>query len=270
MNKVCLITGAASGLGFEFSKLAAGDQYDLVLIDKNGQELENSKRVLEQKYNVTVETLHLDLSLRHVCNELYPLIKNKPVEILINNAGFGLYGKFSETDYKVEEKMISLHILTATRLTKLILKDMLARGRGKIMNVSSLASFQPGPHFAVYSASKAYLRSFSEAVATEIKGTGVTVTVFCPGQTNTNFAKQVALRSGSKESNVPLFTSDAVKVASIGYRGMMKGKILVIPGFFNKIFAVLSQIIPGTVTSRINGKVQTRIRKKTYSTQVRH
>jgi len=261
MNKVCIITGAASGLGSEFSELAAGDHFDLVLIDKNRQELEDTKQRLEQKYSVNVEIFHFDLSLPQACNELYSLIKNKPVEILINNAGFGLFGKFSETDYEVEEKMITLHILTTTRLTKLILKDMLAGGSGKIMNVSSLASFQPGPYFSVYSASKAYLRSFSEAVATEIRGSGVTITVFCPGQTNTNFARQVALRSGTKESKVPLFTSDVVKVASIGYRGMMKGKILVIPGFSNKIFAGLSHIIPGTLTSRVNGKIQRKIRK---------
>jgi hypothetical protein len=141
------------------------------------------------------------------------------------------------------------------------MKDMSERGRGMIMNVSSLASFQPGPFFSVYSASKDFLTSFSQAVATEMKGSGITVTVFCPGQTRTGFAKGVAIRSGSKESRVPVFSSTAEKVAAIGYRGMKKGRILVIPGFLNKTVAVLAHLIPGPVSSSINGKIQQRIRK---------
>ncbi len=261
MGTVCVITGAASGLGFEFARLAAFDQYDLVLVDQDGVGLERAKLFLEAEYRVGVETVQCDLGVPFAADELYRTIRGKTVDILINNAGFGLYGKFSETNWATEEKMIYLHIHTPIRLTKLVLKEMTGRGRGMILNVSSLASFQPGPFFSVYSASKVFLQSFSQAVATELKGSGVTVTVFCPGQTKTGFAKGVALRSGSKESKVPVFSSSAVRVATIGYRGMKKGRILVIPGFLNKLVATLARLVPGPVSASINGRIQQRIRK---------
>ena len=262
MQKVCVITGGGSGLGFEFSKLASADQYDVVLVDIDAGGLERAKETLGVIYGNKVETIQADLSLPQAADHVYGLIKEKPVEILINNAGFGLYGEFRKSSWETEEKMIGLHVVTPTRLMKLLIEDMVKRSRGMILNISSLASFQPGPFFPVYSASKAYLRSLSQAVATELKGSGVTVTVFCPGQTSTGFATGVAQRSGSTVSKVPLFTSPAGQVAAKGYRAMKKGKILAVPGFFNNLIAILSHIIPGTITAGINGRIQRRIRKR--------
>ncbi len=261
MSGVCVITGAASGLGFEFARLAAADQYDLVLVDQDTGGLERAKRLLEAECRVGVETVSCDLGVPCAADELYRTIRGKSVEVLINNAGFGLYGKFLETNWETEEKMIYLHIHTPVRLIKLFMREMSGRGRGMILNVSSLASLQPGPFFSVYSASKVFLQSFSQAVATEMKGSGVTVTVFCPGQTKTGFAKGVAQRSGSKESRVPVFSSSAERVAAIGYRGMKNGRILVIPGFLNKLLAALARLVPGPVSASINGTIQQRIRK---------
>jgi short-subunit dehydrogenase len=261
MSGVCVITGAASGLGFEFARLAAADRYDLILVDQDTGGLERAKRLLEAEYRIVAETVGCDLGVPFAADELYRAIRGKTVDILINNAGFGLYGQFSETNWETEEKMIYLHIHTPVRLIKLFVKEMSGRGRGMILNVSSLASFQPGPFFSVYSASKVFLQSFSQAVATELKGSGVTVTVFCPGQTNTGFAKGVAIRSGSKESRVPVFSSSAERVAAIGYRGMKKGRILVIPGFLNKLVAALARVVPGPVSASINGRIQQKIRK---------
>ncbi|MGD9931109.1 MAG: SDR family NAD(P)-dependent oxidoreductase [Mangrovibacterium sp.] len=177
MAKTGLVTGAASGLGFEFSNLLAQDSFDLVLVDVDEQKLLATKQKIRDIYPVHVETIICDLCQPGCVVAIYEQLEGRNIDILINNAGFGLYGFFSKTEWELEESMIYLHILTLTHLTKLILKDMINVNNGKILNVSSVAAFQPGPLMAVYYATKAYILSFSEALSNEVKGTGVSVTV---------------------------------------------------------------------------------------------
>ena len=159
----------------------------------------------------------------------------------------------------MEEDMINLHVYTLTKLTKMILPDMVGRGRGMIMNVSSVAAFQPGPLMAVYYASKAYILYFSEALANEMKGTGVTVTVFCPGQTDTGFQKAVALKSGTTLSRTP-WLDDPGKAARKGYNAMKAGKAVCIPGLKNKILAQLHRIVPRKTATSLVRLLQEKIR----------
>ncbi|HZL09187.1 MAG TPA: SDR family oxidoreductase [Prolixibacteraceae bacterium] len=261
MNKTALVTGAASGLGSEFSNLLANDSYDLILIDINENSLIETKQKIEKKYPVKVSILTYDLCKPKVADLIYQELKNKKIDVLINNAGFGLFGFFSETEWEIEESMILLHVLTLTHLTKLILKDMVLNGSGKILNVSSLAAFQPGPMMSVYYATKAYILSFSEALANEVKGTGVTVTVLCPGQTKTNFENIAAVNSKSKVSKIKMFTADAEAVARYGYNSMKEGKTTAIPGTVNKFTILISRHIPRKTTAFFIRKIQTRIRK---------
>ncbi len=260
-GKGCLITGAASGLGLEFARLAAKDRYNLLLVDKDQEGLERAGLAIRQQYGVPVELFCVDLSEPSAGSYLAQQVDLNRVELLINNAGFGLYGHYSGTDPEAERRMVQLHIHATLDLTKLFLKGMLQRKSGRIMNVSSMSSFQPGPMTSVYSASKAFVRSFSMAVADEIRGTGVTLTVFCPGQTRTGFSKAVARRSGTPESRVPLFSSEATLVARVGYTAMMKGKTLVVPGLFNKFLVLLSRLIPEKQAAALFGSIQRRIRK---------
>lgn len=261
MNKIGLITGAASGLGYEFSNLLAKDSYDLILIDINENKLKESAQRIKEKYKVSLSILTFDLSQPGIADHIYKSIENKEIDVLINNAGFGLFGFFSETDWKLEESMIYLHVLTLTHLTKLIIKDMVKKGSGKVLNISSLAAYQPGPLMAVYYATKAYILSFSEALANEVKGTGVTITVLCPGQTKTNFENIAAINSNTKVSKIKMFTADPVKVALFGYNAMKAGKTVAIPGTINKIVLLLSRIVPRTITAHLIRKIQVNIRK---------
>ena len=262
MRKIGLVTGAASGLGYEFSNLLANDSYDLVLVDNNEQKLMDAKQKIEENYLVNVDTIICDLRKPNSAHDVYKQTKNKDIEVLINNAGFGLFGFFVDNDWEIEEAMIHLHVLTITHLTKLILKDMIRNGSGKILNVSSVAAFQPGPLMAVYYATKAYILSFSEAIANEVKGTGVTVTVLCPGQTKTNFQKITARNSKKKPSKTGFLSpADPTKVALCGYNHMVSGVSKSIPGWINKFLVMMSRVTPNTISAPLIRKIQVLIRK---------
>jgi short-subunit dehydrogenase len=261
MKKIAVVTGASSGFGYEFSKLLAQDSYDLILIGNNGPALLKVKRELEKKHSIHINCLVQDLSKPESGRVIYSLVKQYPIDILINNAGFGFSGYFAATNWKYEEEMIHLHVLTLTHLTKLVLADMISRRSGRIMNVSSVAAFQAGPLMAVYYATKAYILMFSEALANEVKGTGVTVTVFCPGQTATNFQKTVAEYSNLKLSETGLIMADPVQIAKIGYRAMMAGKSVCVPGMLNKLIVQVNRIIPRKATVSMVRIMQERIRK---------
>ncbi len=262
MKKLAVVTGAASGLGFEFSKLLASDGYDLILADKNLQGLIRAKSTIENSYGPTqnIRTIHIDLSKSNAPDELINQINLEAIDILINNAGFGHFGFFHSTNWEMESDMIHLQVLNLTRLTKLVVAKMVNRGQGKILNVSSMAGFQPGPLFSVYAASKAYINSFSVALSNELKGTGVSVTLLCPGQTQTNFAKSVSENSGSKLSKVPL-TAEASFVAAYGYHALKKREVMAIPGTMNKITRYLSKLLPVVFTTSINRRLQEKIRE---------
>ena len=253
-NKTALVTGSASGLGFELALLLARDNYDLILIDIDADNLEQAKTNILKKYNSTIRVLVKDLSQLNIAQEIYNEVRDTSIDVIINNAGFGLFGTFSDTDWERESQMLHLHILTTTHLIKLILPDMINRGSGKILNVSSLAGFQPGPLMALYYASKAYLLSFSQAISNELKGTGVSVTVLCPGPTATSF--QGTVSNECTENKIAFNMACPKQVAAYGYRAMTNGKVVAIPGIFNKFLSVLPRMLTRNRTTKIVRKIQ--------------
>ncbi len=244
-----LITGAAEGLGREFARIFAHNDYPLVLVDRNKIGLEIIAQELSTAGRVDVRTILKDLSLPAAAEEIQTTIESQKifVEILVNNAGFGVHGLFPETDWKSTEGMLNLNMITLTHLTRLFLPEMLKKGHGRILNVASTAAFQPGPLMACYFASKAYVLSFTEALAEELAGTGVMVTALCPGPTRTQFQK-MSNTENIRENSFAMEAASAVKTA---YRGLMKGKRLVIPGFTNKLLAILVRLAPRRLVIRV-------------------
>lgn len=256
MNKTVLITGPTSGIGYELAKLFAKDGYGLVLIARNGPKLLDLKSEFEKEHSIFVKIIEKDLSRPSAPQEIFEALQKDSItiDILVNNAGYTNFGFFSKTDLKTELEMIQLNMTSLTHLTKLFLPEMVKRGQGKILNVASTAAFQPGPLMAVYYASKAYVLSFSEAIARELKGTGVTVTALCPGPTRTGFQKRGDIE-GTRLVRSDLIM-EAEPVARLGFLGLMKGKTVVVPGFKNKIFAFSSRLIPRDLMTRIVRAVQ--------------
>jgi len=235
MNKTALITGASGGIGLDLAELHASKGGDLVLIARSIEKLEEIKAKFEQQYKVRVHVIDKDLSVPDSAKEVYDELKqqNISVDYLINNAGFGVYGMFAETDWEKELQMINLNITSLTHLTKLFIGDMIRNGGGKIMNVASTAAFQPGPLMAVYYASKAYVLSFSEAIGNELSGKPVTVTTLCPGPTVTGFQNAAKINESRLVKGRKLPTSK--EVAEYGYNAMMKGKSVAVPGLLNSL-----------------------------------
>ena len=187
--KTVLITGASSGIGYELTKLFARDRYNLVLVARSESKLQQIASELTQQFGVTVKFITKDLALSTSPIEIWQELQTEgiAIDILVNNAGFATYGLFTETELQAELNMMQLNMATLTHLTKLFLQEMFPRKTGKILNIASTAAFQPGPLMAVYYATKAYVLSFSEALANELQGTGITVTVLCPGPTASGF-----------------------------------------------------------------------------------
>lgn len=259
MIRTALITGGASGLGYELALLLAKDGYNLVLIDIDAEKLQEVKQGIETDFAVNVQIYAKDLSVVNISEEIMLELKGLPIDVLVNNAGFGLFGSFWETDWEREKQMLHLHVITTTHLTKLVLKDMIQRGSGKILNLSSLAAFQPGPLMSLYYATKGYILSFSEAIANELKGTGVTVTALCPGPTKTSFQKVVS--NASSENKITFNMANAKEVAAYGYKAMNKGKVYAIPGKFNKLLATLPRFIPRNTAATIVKRIQEKNRE---------
>ncbi|WP_405293260.1 SDR family NAD(P)-dependent oxidoreductase [Algibacter sp. Ld11] len=258
MIKTALVTGAASGLGYELTLLLAKDAYKLILVDIDSAKLAQVQTEVETQFNVEVTALIKDLSLPNVSQDIINDIGDVPIDILINNAGFGLFGTFAETNWERESAMLHVHIVTTTHLTKLVLDGMVKRGSGKILNMSSLAAFQPGPLMSIYYASKSYMLSFSEAIANELKGTGVTVTAFCPGPTKTAFQETVS--EDTCDNKITFNMACAKDVALYGYKAMLKGKSYAIPGRFNKVLAVIPRFITRNAATTIVRKLQAKNR----------
>lgn len=257
-KRTALVTGAASGLGYELALLLAKDQFNLILIDVDAENLAKTKTEIEHAFNVEVIALTKDLSLPNIAKEIIDDVNNAPIDVLINNAGFGLFGSFSETNWERESAMLHVHIITTTHLTKLVLEGMVKRGSGQILNVTSLAAFQPGPLMSIYYASKSYVLSFSEAIANELKGTGVTVTALCPGPTKTSFQETVSANTG--DNKITFNMACAKEVALYGYEAMIKGKTYAIPGGFNKFLATLPRLLTRNAATTIVRKIQAKNR----------
>jgi len=255
MSKTALITGSSSGIGEELSKVHARNGGNLVLVALDRIKLEDLKKDLEEKYNIKVYIIEKDLTLPDAVDEVYNEVKLNRISIdyLINNAGFGDFGLFSESTWTKQEKMINLNIVALVHLTRLFLPGMLIMGSGKIMNVASTASFQPGPTMSVYFATKAFVLSFSEAISEEVRGKGITVTALCPGSTETGFH---AVVMGDKSLLKERKKSSPADVAEFGYKSMMKGKTVAIHGFKNAIMAAAARFFPRSVVARATKRIQ--------------
>jgi short-subunit dehydrogenase len=257
MNKTALITGGAQGIGLELAKLMAGDSYDLVLIDQRNELEDVEKELLNINPNITIKTIIKDLTEPDAAKDIYEeLEKDKIIiDVLVNNAGFGHYGEFSETDWETELKMLKLHIVTLTHMTKLFLKGMLERKRGKIMNVASMAAFQPSPLMSVYFASKAYILHFSEAIANEVRDSGVTVTVLCPGAIKTGFQETINAGMPDYANKGWVYTTPRA-VAKYGYKAMNRGRVVAIHRFVNYLTANLIRFLPRNIVTNLTRKIQ--------------
>jgi short-subunit dehydrogenase len=243
MKEIALITGASSGIGYEIAKLFAADKIDLLIVARSEIKLLEIKKEFEEKFTVDVFTVVADLSSNEGIQSVYEVIhsNNLIVNYLVNNAGFGDYGAFIDRSMEKYKEMVHLNILSLTELSYYYGKEMVKRGKGRILNVASMAGLQPDPNFAVYGATKSYVISLTEAIHKEFETSGVTVTVLSPGATASNFMERADM------SNAKLYASGVMTsqdVASEGYNGMMKGKLHVIPGFKNKILGFFSGIMP--------------------------
>ena len=250
MNSTALITGGSGGIGYELAKLFAKDHHNLVLVARSGPKLAQVADELQRRFGITVKPVALDLAETAAPQRLFDQLQRESVavDILVNNAGYGKLGDFVEVPLEESLGQIQLNLAALTHLSKLFLGPMLERRSGKILNVASTAGFQPGPRMAVYYASKAYVISFSEALANELAGKGITVTCLCPGATTTDFAN----RAGNDKSRLfkQFRPMGAKTVALKGYRGLMAGKTLVIPGLKNWLVTQSLRISPRkTVTA---------------------
>ncbi|WP_078409844.1 SDR family NAD(P)-dependent oxidoreductase [Priestia abyssalis] len=255
--KTVLITGASGGIGKELAVHFARDSYRLVLIARDSTKLEQVKKELEKDHQAEVIIIVKDISEQESVKEVYEYLQesNIQVDYLVNNAGFGLYGEFTDTSLDDELNMIDLNIKSLTHLTKRFLPGMIANNRGGVLNVASTAAFQPGPLMAVYYATKAYVLSFTEALANELKDTKINVTALCPGPTETGFSNRANLQESK------LFKSgvmDVKEVASVGYKGFHSGKTVVIPGAQNKLLAHSVRFMPRKVVTSVVRNVQER------------
>jgi len=246
-----LITGASGGIGYELAKLFARDHHNVILVARSADRLAQVAAEL-RTHNVTVKTVALDLATSPAPRFLFDQLQSEgtTVDILINNAGFGAFGEFAQMSNDAIFGQIQLNIIALTELTRLFLPSMLTRRSGRIMNVASTAGFQPGPLMAVYYATKAYVISFSEALANEVRNSGVSVTCFCPGPTHTGFTT----RAGNDKSRLfkQLGAMSVEKVALDGYRAVMEGRTLAISGAHNWIVAQSTRFAPRKLVTAIS------------------
>lgn len=255
-KKYALITGATSGIGFELAKLFAADQYNLVIVARNEQELDSKATELRQQ-GIEVVTIAKDLFDRQAAFDLYDEVKAKglQIDVLVNDAGQGLYGEFKDTDIDRELKIIDLNIASLVILTKQFLKDMVARNEGKILNLASIASKVPGPWQSVYHGTKAFVLSFTEAIREELKETNITVTALLPGATDTDFFNKAGMQE-SKIVQDKSSLSNAADVAQDGYDALQDDKDKVISGFKNKLQIAMSNLSPDTTVAHMMNEQQ--------------
>jgi short-subunit dehydrogenase len=256
--KTALITGASSGIGLELAKIHAKNGDNLILVARSEDKLNELADALKKEHKVQVEVLACDLSKANAAQEIYDQIIKKEitVEYLINNAGFGDYGEFVQTNWEKENQMIQLNIVALTQLTKLFLPDMIARKRGNVMNVASIASFLPGPLMSVYYASKAFVLHFSEAINNEVKDHNVSVTALCPGPTLSGFQDAANLGESKFFQGNKFPTSK--EVAEYGYRAMHQKKAVAIHGIMNKMTVFFLRFVPRFIVVNAVRKMQGR------------
>jgi short-subunit dehydrogenase len=238
-----LVTGASSGIGSALAELFAADGDDVVLVARRERRLREVAETIEREFAVTATVLPHDLATPDGPRELYEEVRSRDIAVhtLVNNAGFGNYGRFDETDLDVETTMIALNVTTVTQLSKLFLEPMIERGDGALLNTASMAGMAPTPRQAVYSSTKAYVLSFSEALAHEFEAAGITVTALCPGPVATEFFDRGNLDESAIEDQ-PL--NDPASVARAGYDGLKSGKRVVVPSRKMRALAQFKRVLP--------------------------
>jgi hypothetical protein len=249
-EKYAIVTGASCGIGYELAKILAKDGKDIVIIARSRDQLEDLKREIENKHGTKVKVLAKDLSDPKAPSEIFSELgkENIYVDVLVNNAGFGVYGMFLETDLQEELDMIQVNAASLIHLTKLFLKGMVEDKSGYILNAASLCAFLSTPMEAVYCSTKAFVLHFSEALANELQGTGVSVTCLCVGLARTGFQKRAHMENCKVAKRKMM---DAATVAEAGYKALKRGKVIEIPGLVYKFAPWFARFAPRNVVTRV-------------------
>lgn len=254
MTETALVTGAAGGIGLEFCKLLGHKGFNLVMVDLDEVGLQNAMSTLNQEVKVEIKTFTQDLSTENAAERIVDFLtaNDITIDLLFNNAGFGNFGYFAESNWDKDRAMLQVHMVTTTHLTKLLIPGMVSRGKGYILNNASVAAFVPGPLMSTYHASKAYILNFTQALANEMKGTGIKATVLCPGMTKTNFAKA----NGNDDPNIKFNIMDSDYVAEYAFKALVNGKIVAVPGFWNQLSASLPRLLSRNTVANMVGNIQ--------------
>jgi short-subunit dehydrogenase len=250
MKETVLITGASSGIGLELAKSFAADGCRLILVARNQDALEKLAAELRRENKIEVIVFPADLSLRETPKQIFEKLSAQKisVDVVVNNAGFGAHGSFVEMSLPRQLEMLQVNIAALTELTGLFLPGMIRRKRGGILNVGSIAGFLPGPGMTVYYATKAFVLSFTEALAEELSGSGLKISVLCPGPTESNFGN---VARGKKVRQMKTGKMSAAAVAKSGHRAFRYGKIIAVPGIQNKFFIFLNWILPRPIPRKM-------------------
>ena len=255
-DSYALVTGASSGMGYEYAKLFAEDGKNIVVLARSRDKLEGLKRDLEKQHGTKVVVLVKDLADPKAPQEVFSELEKAGIniDVLVNNAGFSVYGKFYDSDWQKEAEMIQVNIIALTQLTKLFVKKMLQNKSGKILNISSGVGFTPAPWLSVYGGTKHYVLGFSNAIAHELKGTGVTVTCLCPTITKTLFFKRASMDETKAMKN-SMLVMDAATAARIGYRALQKGKTTVAAGLPLSLSMFMGRLMPRNLACSISNSI---------------
>jgi short-subunit dehydrogenase len=253
MNETALVTGASSGIGLELARCFGADKSNLILVARSTSALETLATELRRQHQIEVHVITSDLALPESPPKIFEELKGRGanVDVLVNNAGFGLHGGFADLPLARQLEIVQVNVAALVALTGFFLPAMLQRGRGGILNVGSVAGFVPGPNMAVYYASKAFVQSFSEALVEELRGTAVSITNLCPGPTETNFS-QTARSYQTRTMQVSKMS--AAEVAVAGYRAFREKQTVSVPGGKNKLLVHLTRILPRATIRRIAGR----------------
>ncbi len=256
-NNIALITGATSGIGYEIAHLLAKQGYDLYLVSRTRETLERMQLELQKTYGIHVYFFACDLSLANAGEQVFRRVQqaNMSIDVLVNNAGFGMQGEYTNADLSKVHSMIQLNMTTLTDLCYFFAREMKEKKHGYILNVASTAAFLPLPYMAVYGASKAYVLSFSESLAKELEGTGVSVSTLCPGATETEFFNQAGIGSPSTgvfRSGSRMLAKD---VAAIGLAALFAKKLFVVTGLKNKAMIFLTRLLPRRIVARVSKNI---------------